>query len=156
MGPAIQQQIEAIFAASRALEQMFPGRHFTPDGHMVGSLGEVIAAERYGLTLQPASTKGHDALAVDGRRVEIKATFGTKGSTRIGLGGNHAQHLLVLRLSPESGASVETIYNGPCGPVWEAAGPPRKGGKQSFISVAKLRRLQPQVRPDQQLLVEAV
>ena len=26
------------------LEELFPGRKFTPDGHLVGSIGEVIAA----------------------------------------------------------------------------------------------------------------
>jgi len=28
------------------LEALFPGRHFTPDGHLVGSLGEVMAATK--------------------------------------------------------------------------------------------------------------
>jgi hypothetical protein len=30
---------------------MFPGGHFTPDGHMVGSIGEAIAAYHYGIDL---------------------------------------------------------------------------------------------------------
>jgi hypothetical protein len=30
---------------------MFPGRHFTPDGHMVGSFGEALAAHHYGIEL---------------------------------------------------------------------------------------------------------
>jgi integrase len=29
------------------LEAMFKGRHFTPDGHTVGSIGEAIAAHHY-------------------------------------------------------------------------------------------------------------
>ena len=32
------------------LETAFPGRHFTLDGHLVGSIGEVMAAYYYGLT----------------------------------------------------------------------------------------------------------
>jgi hypothetical protein len=44
---------------------MFPGRHFTPDGHMVGSLGECLVAHAYGLELQTASNKGFDAIAVE-------------------------------------------------------------------------------------------
>ena len=35
------------------LEAMFPGRHFTPDGHLVGSLGECLAAYHYSLELMP-------------------------------------------------------------------------------------------------------
>ncbi len=35
------------------LEELFPGRKFTPDGHLVGSIGEVIAANLYGWELLP-------------------------------------------------------------------------------------------------------
>ncbi len=35
------------------LEELFPGRKFTPDGHLIGSIGEVIAANLYGLELLP-------------------------------------------------------------------------------------------------------
>ncbi len=35
------------------LEELFPGRKFTPDGHLVGSIGEVIAANLYDLELLP-------------------------------------------------------------------------------------------------------
>ena len=48
------------------LEAAAPGRSFTPDGHMVGSIGEVLAAARYGLTLTTASTREVDAIAPDG------------------------------------------------------------------------------------------
>lgn len=53
---------------------MYPGRHFTPDDHMVGSIGEVIAAEEYGLELFEASHPIHDAKTQDGKLIHIKAT----------------------------------------------------------------------------------
>jgi hypothetical protein len=40
-----------IYRAVAELEKLYPGRKFTPDGHLVGSIGEVIAAEHFGLTL---------------------------------------------------------------------------------------------------------
>ena len=58
---AIQRLVPELFRVTAALEAAAPGRHFTPDGHLVGSIGEVIAAARYGLTLTTASTKGIDA-----------------------------------------------------------------------------------------------
>lgn len=67
------QIIQRIYEAVTELEQMFPGRHFTPDGHMVGSIGEALTAHYYGLTLNTASTKGFDA-EKDGKKIEIKAT----------------------------------------------------------------------------------
>jgi len=43
------------------LEAQYPGRKFTPDGRLVGSIGEVIAAEALGLNLHSASHPSHDA-----------------------------------------------------------------------------------------------
>jgi hypothetical protein len=42
-------------------EEAYPGRKFTPDGHLVGSIGEVVAPEALGLTLYVGSRPGHDA-----------------------------------------------------------------------------------------------
>ncbi len=50
---------------------MFPGRHFTSNGQMLGRLGGCLVADTYGLSLKPASNKGFDAFASDGREVEI-------------------------------------------------------------------------------------
>ena len=44
-------QVAAIYRATRELEALYPQRKFTPDGHLVGSIGEVVAAEALGLTL---------------------------------------------------------------------------------------------------------
>ena len=71
---SVAEKIKALYAISRELEQLFPGRHYTPDGHMIGSIGEALAASWYGLELFEASAKTHDAKAPDGRLVQIKAT----------------------------------------------------------------------------------
>jgi hypothetical protein len=36
--------IRELYAVVRQLEEMFPGRPFTPDGHMVGSLAECLGS----------------------------------------------------------------------------------------------------------------
>lgn len=43
--------VEQLYATVNELEDIFPGRHFTPDGHMVGSLGECLVADAYNLEL---------------------------------------------------------------------------------------------------------
>ena len=40
----LPKPVADIYRAVDALEQRHPGRKFTPDGHLVGSIGEVIAA----------------------------------------------------------------------------------------------------------------
>src|SRR5690606_26008891 len=66
--------VKQLYATVNELEAMFPGRYFTPDGHMVGSLGECLVADAYNLELKTASNKGSDAVTETGLEVEIKAT----------------------------------------------------------------------------------
>lgn len=124
---------DQIFRLTEQLEAMFPGRSFTPDGHLVGSLGEVVAAHRYDLTLNPASTEGHDAVAQDGRKVEIKLTSGKSVALR-----SKPEHLIVL-FRDGSGQIVE-VYNGPGAQVWEVSGREGKNGQRP-ISLSTLRKL---------------
>ena len=64
------QLIKQLYSTVSELEAMFPERHFTPDGHMVGSIGECLVADAYGLVLKKASNKGFDATATDGSKLK--------------------------------------------------------------------------------------
>ena len=94
-----------------ALETLHPGRKFTPDGHLVGSLGEVAAVALFDLVLHSASNKGCDAIAADGRTVEIKATYGSRGVAVRRSSHGIADALIVLKLSKDG--DVEVVYDGP-------------------------------------------
>jgi len=52
----VPELVQTLYKIVQELEACYPGRHFTPDGHLVGSLGEVLAANRYRLRLNAAST----------------------------------------------------------------------------------------------------
>ena len=137
-----------MFQITKALEAAAPGRHFALDGHLVGSIGEAVAAARYGLELTTASTKDVDAHhKASGRSVEIKATVEGK---RISLRGMEprADHLLVLRINGNGSASE--VFNGPAAPVWAAAGRMQSNG-QRVLSLSRLMALQPKVSADQRL-----
>ncbi len=116
------------------LEAMFPGRRFTPDGHMVGSLGECLVAHYYGITLHPASHPGHDGIW-NGLHVQIKTTQGDSVAFR-----SEPQHLIVIRLDKQGG--FEEIYNGPGGPTWDLVRhKPKPSNGQLQVSLASLRKL---------------
>ena len=70
----LSDKIKELYRITNELETEYPGRKFTIDGHLVGSIGEVIVSENYGLKLLPNSTETHDAEAKDGKLVQIKAT----------------------------------------------------------------------------------
>ena len=65
--------VRLIFDACAELSSR-SGRRVSPDGHLVGSLGEIHAAHILGLTLETASNAGFDAVDDQGRKVEIKTT----------------------------------------------------------------------------------
>src|SRR5687767_11165032 len=106
---------------------MFPGRYFTPDGHMVGSLGEALAAYYYGIELSPASTQCHDGIC-ERRQVQVKATQGDRVAIT-----SQPEHLLVLKLNRD-GSFIEE-YNGPGSLVWNlVADKPRPKNGQYQVS----------------------
>ena len=96
------EKIKQLYEISAELERLFPDRHYTPDGHMIGSIGEALAASYYGLELFTASAETHDAKAADGRLVQIKATQ----IIRIAL-SSEPQWLLVLRIHRDGTFSEE-------------------------------------------------
>ncbi|WP_425442537.1 DUF6998 domain-containing protein [Sphingomonas lenta] len=125
-------EVRRIYEAVADLQARYPGRPFTPDGHVVGSIGEVVAAEALGLTLYPPSRATHDAYDADGD-VQIKMTAGKAVSMY-----SCCDRLVVLRVvDPES---AELVYDGPGQPAWERAGAMQKNG-QRRIALTALRRL---------------
>lgn len=140
---SVAEKIKALYAISRELEQLFPGRHYTPDGHMIGCIGEALAASWYRLELFEASAKTHDAKAPDGRLVQIKATQ----IDRMAL-SSKPEWLLVLKIHPDGTFTEE--YNGPGVLVWDHCGKKQKNGQRP-ITLAALRKLQAEVPMDQRL-----
>lgn len=131
------EKIQKLYRISHELEKMFPGRHYTPDGHMIGSIGEALAASYYGLTLFEASAQTHDAQAPDGRLVQIKATQ----IDRISI-SSEPEWLIVLEIHKDG--TFSEVYNGPGKLAWEHCGKMQKNGQRP-ISLARLRNLQTEV-----------
>jgi len=145
----VKQLIEDVFRITAELQRM-TNRRFTPDGHLVGSLGEVIAANTYDLTLEPPSTKACDAKDRKGRRIEIKATFGERVAFRHHDADCRPDHCLVLRLRQDAG--FDEIYNGPMQPIFEKLNVraiPSNGQRQ--ISLVQLRILNAQIADAERL-----
>ena len=129
----LADKIKELYRITNELESRYPGRKFTIDGHLVGSIGEVIVAEHYGLTLLPNSTKTHDAVSKDGKYVQIKATQVQSISI-----SSEPDYLIAIKLF--SDGSWEEVYNGPGKPAWNNTGKMQKNGQRP-ISLSKLKKL---------------
>jgi hypothetical protein len=143
----VPELVRRLYLLVAEFEALFPGRKFTPDGHLVGSIGEVIAAHRYDLSLYPASSEGHDGSTKDGRQVEVKATQGDTVALRA-----EPQHLIVLHLNKEGQATEG--FNGPGALVWSSCGAMQKNGQRP-VSLSRLRKLMVQVQASQRLPARA-
>ena len=97
------------------LEDSFPGRHFTLDGHLVGSIGEIMAAYYYGIELYEASAPTHDGKTCDGKEVQIKITQ----QNRVVI-NQEPEYLIVLFLNRSTG-EISEIYNGTGEIPWNTA-----------------------------------
>ncbi len=135
--------VKKLYEIVDELEERFPGRKFTPDGHLVGSIGEVLAAHDYGLELLDNSHKRHDAKTQDNRLVQIKTTQKDKVGIR-----SYPDYLIVMKLHKDG--STEEIYNGPGLSPWEQAGKMRENG-QRFINLSKLKILNEQVPVEERI-----
>lgn len=138
----VKRLIRSLYNVVEELEDEFveENRRFTPDGHLIGSIGEVVAAYSFGLVLYPAGAKTHDAESKDGKRVQIKLTGGNKG---VGL-SSKPDYLIVLQLL---GYKFGVVYNGPGAEVWVKCSGDLDIPGQRQISLAKLRELQVLVTP---------
>jgi len=142
----VARYLDALYEASEGLEGIFVGRKFTLDGHLVGSIGEVVAAYMFDLELNAASTRAHDAITHDGKKVEIKLTQRRSVAIR-----HEPEHLIALHRP--KGGPLSIVYNGPGSVVWESAGRIQTNGQRS-ISLALLRNLDQQVRVSDRLPVK--
>lgn len=140
-----QRLIKQLYSTVSDLESMFPGRHFTPDGHMVGSIGECLVADAYGLELMAASNKGYDAVAENGKQIEIKATQAKSVAFR-----SEPEHSIIIKILPNG--QFEEAYNGPGNMIWKQfEGKKIPSNGQFQISLNKLKILNRQVHDSQRV-----
>lgn len=114
----LSKLVSQLYQTVGELEQMFEGRKLTPDGHLVGSLGECLVADEFDLELMPASNASYDAVSKCGKQVEIKATQANSVAFR-----SESEHVIAITISKNG--SFEVVYNGPGAIVWrQFAGKP--------------------------------
>lgn len=127
--------MKALYKIVKDFETMFPGRPFTPDGHMVGSIGECLVADAYNLKLMSPSNKGYDALSKDGKKVEIKATQANSVAFR-----SRPEHTIIIKVLKNG--TFEECYNGPGDIIWDTfINKKRPSNGQYQIAISKVKTL---------------
>lgn len=102
----VRSNISKLLKIVDELEENYPGRKFTLDGHLLGSIGEVLAQYYYGVELLPNSTSVHDATK-DGKSIQIKITQGNSVDI------NKIPDYLIVLFLKKNEQKVYEVYNGP-------------------------------------------
>jgi hypothetical protein len=136
-----------LYKVTRRLNHIFHDRPFTPDGHLVGSIGEVVAEYIYGLRLQPCSTPRIDAHTADNQSVQIKLTGENGTSYGIRWSSLDEQPVpdLLIGLKLDSKGFRE-IYNGPF-PIDLLRAKKDQSNGQIALTLSKLSSLNPSKLP---------
>lgn len=138
----IKDKVHQLIEIVKELEKDFPGRHFTLDGHLVGSIGEVMASYYYGIELYAASAVAHDG-EIDGKKVQIKIT------QQEDIVINHEPEYLIALYLNKNG-NVYEIYNGPGKEPWDSASK-RDSHNNRHMRVNKLMELDQHVEDNKRI-----
>jgi hypothetical protein len=133
--PPLPPPVANLYAAVAELEQAYKGRKFTLDGHLLVSVGEVLAETALRMRRLKMSAPVHDAMCADRGDVQIKIT--ARGSVAL----RHPCNPLVI-FQAVSPSEAEISYDGSGKIAWDNAGPMQSNGQRS-ISLTKIEALRP-------------
>ncbi len=105
------KEIKELLEITQKLREKYEGKNFSLDGKLVGDIGEVLCAEKYGIELYPENEPIHDGEEKStGRKVQIKATF--KGYSYFPH-GKERQPDYFLSVNIKENGEIEELFNGP-------------------------------------------
>ncbi len=110
----LKEGIRKMFAARVALNKAFPKKPFTPDGRMVGDIGEAIAEIYYRVKIDDKINKHWDGVR-GSRKVQVKAT--QKNAIYLAR-PPHEGGLFVFKIHQTG--EWDLIYNGSIMKVWKS------------------------------------
>ena len=139
----IHQLLNRLYKICDELSAECDDRPCTPSGFCVGTPGEYLAADAFGLELLPGNSKDFDAKTALCDYVQIRTS--KKGSYIPIYGGEGL--LLVVKIRR---TNLELIYGGPAKPAWDVARKPNIRGVRS-ISLTSLKKLHSELAPSLQM-----
>lgn len=113
------EEIKQLLAITKKLKEKYIhfNKNFSLDGKLVGDIGEVLAAEKYGLRLLEENAVVYDAEEIaTGRMVQIKSSF--KSNSYFPFGEDRIPDYFLSIIIDENG-EIEELYNGPGRYVYE-------------------------------------
>ncbi len=137
----LKEAIRDLYLSVEKLRRAFDGRKFTPDGRMVGDIGEAIASLEFGVILDKKIKKHWDGHRIDsaGKKCDVQVKATQRDETYLKKPPQEGD-LLVFRI--DRNGEWECYYDGSIIKVWESLKhkkPDSTGAK--IIKLAKLKEI---------------
>lgn len=145
----LPDEIRGLMDARNRLRDHYghPDLRFTPDGNLLGDLGEALSVELFGLELGRRCGPGIDGTAPDGRTVQVKVSA-TKRGPAFRFIETKADHLLFFSLDFDECCGV-VDFNGP--EIIATSLMPAAWVGQRSLTLNQIRRADAMVPPDARL-----
>jgi hypothetical protein len=141
-----KQKIAAIYEIAYELGNVFEIDKCTPDGHLLGTIGQIAA--KIGFRLKFGSEEeGNNCTWSDGaKKINVQVVCSGRGNIAL---RRKPEHLIALEIA--SNGSIRLLFNGPGKLVWERIQHQRSA--QKYASANLLRMAQTEVTQSEQLPV---
>jgi hypothetical protein len=139
-----KHKIAEIYRIADELGDAFGIDTCTPDGHLLGAIGQIAAKIGFGLEFR-SEEEEHNCTWSDGSRkinVQVRCT----GHGNIAL-RRKPEHLIALEITPKG--QIRVLFNGPGEVVWDRI--ERQRATQKYASANLLRIAQKNVSQREQL-----
>lgn len=142
-----KKKIAEIYEIANELGREFNITNCTPDGHLLGAIGQIAAKIAFGLSFGSGMEEHNCTWSDEKRTLDIQVRCTGRGSIAI---RKEPEYLIALGIS-ETG-KIRLLYNGPGEYVWERI----KHQKQSqkYASKNQLQDAQLEVRPISQIPIK--
>jgi len=114
----LKEAIKDLYFSVAKLHSAFPDRRFTPDGRMVGDIGEAIAFLKFHVILDKKSKKHWDGYRIDlaGKECKVQVKTTQKDETYLKK-PPHNGDLIVFKIY--SNGNWKCYYNGSIMKIWK-------------------------------------
>ena len=142
-----KEKIAAIYEIANELGREFHISTCTPDGHLVGAIGQIAAKIAFGLEFGSDQTEHNCTWSDENRNINVQVRCTGRGSIAI---RKEPEYLIALGIS-EIG-KIYLLYNGPWKYVWKRI--ERQKQAQKCASRNQLRDAQSEVSLKSQIPVK--
>ena len=141
-----KDKIAAIYSISTELGKEFGIDTCTPDGHLLGAIGQIAAKIAFNLEFGSNNIEHNASVIKEGTRVNVQVRATGRGTIAL---REEPEYLIALNIS--SNGNIGLLYNGPGGHVWRLA--KNQKNKQKYVSHNQLAEAQKLVMLEQQLQI---